>query len=63
MARDFPHVEVFKGADDDYYWRIKATNGEELARSSEGYDSRYGALEGFFTTREAMGRSTIDADG
>jgi len=33
------HAELWEAAD-DWYFRIVAANGEELARSSEGYRNR-----------------------
>ncbi len=34
--------QIFPGKDGDHYWRQVADNGEELARSSEGYESESG---------------------
>lgn len=37
--------EVFKGTNGNYYFRLKAPNGEKIAQS-EGYASKQGALNG-----------------
>ena len=37
-------VEFFRGDDGDWYFRIKAGNGRELARSSEGYRQKRSAV-------------------
>lgn len=31
--------EVFQGTDGNWYWRLRSTNGERLARSNFHYDS------------------------
>ena len=36
-------IELFKGEDGQYYWRIKSTNGNTLA-TSEGYTTKQSAL-------------------
>jgi uncharacterized protein YegP (UPF0339 family) len=33
-------VEVYQGGDGDWYWRARASNGEVVSDSSEGYTSR-----------------------
>ncbi len=30
-------IEVYKGKDGDYWWRLRASNGKVRADSSEGY--------------------------
>lgn len=37
--------EIFKGIDGNFYFRLKAENGEKIAHS-EGYTSKQGALNG-----------------
>jgi len=37
-------IEVFKGSDEQYYWRIKHNNENTLV-TSEGYVSKAGAIE------------------
>ncbi len=36
---------VFKGSNGQYYWHLKAPNGEIICQS-EGYTSKQGALNG-----------------
>lgn len=45
-----PMYQIFPGKDGDHYWRQLGGNGEEIARSSEGYESEEGA-------RKALDRS------
>lgn len=40
-----PEFEVFKGNDDQYYFRLRAANNE-IVLSSEGYVSKDGCLNG-----------------
>ena len=42
--------EVFRGEDGQWYWRLKAANGEIIAQS-EGYQRRQSALEGIESVR------------
>jgi uncharacterized protein YegP (UPF0339 family) len=37
-------AELFKGAGGDFYWHIKADNGEIIADGSESYRNRDDAL-------------------
>lgn len=37
-------VRVYPGVDGDYRWQAFATNGEEIAESSEGYRNHLDAL-------------------
>ncbi len=43
--------EVFKGKDDNWYWHLKAGNGEIIA-VSEGYSSKQMALHGIESVRK-----------
>lgn len=45
--------EVFKGKDDQYYWRLKAANGEIVAQS-EGYNTEDDARWGTEAVRNAV---------
>src|SRR5438309_1489401 len=36
-------VEYYQDKGKEWRWRLKATNGVEMARSSEGYDTKAGA--------------------
>lgn len=40
-----PKFEIFKGVNGNFYFRLKAENGEIIA-SSEGYTSKQGAQNG-----------------
>lgn len=42
--------EIFKATNGEYYFRLKAENGEIIA-SSEGYSSKQGALNGVAAVR------------
>lgn len=39
-----PKVEVFKGKDGDWYWHLKADNGQIIADGGEGYKNKLDAL-------------------
>lgn len=43
--------EVFKGKDSQWYWHLKAGNGEIIA-VSEGYSSKQMALHGIESVKE-----------
>jgi hypothetical protein len=45
-----PKFEIFRGADQDFYFRLRAQNGEILL-ASEGYQSKQGAKEAVQTVR------------
>lgn len=47
------HLEVYEGRDGEWYWRLRAANGEPVA-SGEGYVSKAGALEGIRATAHAL---------
>ncbi|MGD9891494.1 MAG: HVO_2922 family protein [Dehalococcoidia bacterium] len=38
--------EVYRDAKSEYRWRLKATNGQTIATSGEGYSSRQSCLNG-----------------
>lgn len=52
------NVEVFKGKDGQYYFRIKAANGEPIAHS-EGYKNLRDAIDTAELLRNHMGKSVI----
>lgn len=52
------NVEVFEGKDNQWYYRVKANNGEVLA-SSEGYSVQASAYKG----AEALQRALVDDKG
>ena len=37
-------MDVYQGADGQFYWRLKAKNGRVIAIGGEGYKSRSGVL-------------------
>lgn len=43
--------QIFPGKDGDHYWRQLGENGEELARSSEGYSDKEGAERALRTSQ------------
>lgn len=57
---DATGFESFKGADDQWYWHLRAENGEIIAQS-EGYSSHKGALDGIEAVKDAV-RDAILAD-
>jgi uncharacterized protein YegP (UPF0339 family) len=52
------NVEVFKGKDGKWYFRVKAANGEPIAHS-EGYHNLRDAIDTAENLREHMGKSVI----
>lgn len=51
-----PKYEIFKGADHDFYFHLRAQNGEILL-ASEGYESKQGAKNGIQSIRDLVDRS------
>lgn len=52
--------EIFKGKNGQYYFRLKAANGEIIA-FSEGYTTKQGAQNGIDAVkRTAPGAPTVD---
>lgn len=52
--------EIFKGSNGQYYFRLKAENGEIIAQS-EGYTSKQGAQNGIAAVRRcAPAAQTVD---
>lgn len=43
MSKDAA-VDVYKGNDGKFYYRVKAGNGEIIADSSQGYSRRWSAV-------------------
>jgi hypothetical protein len=55
-----PKFEIFKGTNDKYYFRLKASNGEIIAQS-EGYSSKQGAQDGVASVKKnAPTATTVD---
>lgn len=40
-------AEIFQGANLQWYWRVKAKNGQIIATGGEGYTRRFSAQRGF----------------
>ncbi len=51
MTNSNPKFEVFKGIDNQWYFNLKAPNGEIIA-SSEGYKQKSGALNGIDSIKQ-----------
>ena len=56
MAVDF---DVRKSVNNQWYWRFNATNGEEIARSSETYSSRRACLQSIKIVRVNASTCTV----
>lgn len=63
MSRETDRVEVFRGDDGDWYWRRIATNGEELSRSSEGYQEQGEAVHMAGTVNKGIGITLTEPAG
>lgn len=46
-----PKFQVFKGKDDQYYFHLKALNGEIIC-SGEGYTTKQNCLKGIHAIKE-----------
>ncbi len=44
--------EVYKDNKGEYRWRLKASNGQTIATSGEGYTSRAGCMNGIESVKE-----------
>lgn len=44
MATD-EHIEVYRGEDNDWWWRWVAPNGKKRGDSGEGYENREDCFE------------------
>lgn len=49
-----PRIEFFKGDDGKIYFRVLASEGDELVRSTDGYERREGARGGLDALRGVM---------
>ena len=50
-SQDNDNFSIFKGVDDQYYFHLKAKNGEVILSSSEGYVSEQGVKIGIDSVR------------
>ena len=49
-----PKFEIFTGANGEYYFRLRAKNGEPIL-ASEGYEAKGSAMNGIESVRENAG--------
>jgi len=54
-----PKFQVFKGEDDQFYFRLKAANGEIIC-ASQGYTSKQSCLNGIEAVKTAASSATIE---
>ncbi len=50
--------EVYKDAKGEFRWRLKATNGELIANSGEGYKAKADCLHGIDLIKEGASKAT-----
>jgi uncharacterized protein YegP (UPF0339 family) len=50
--------EVYKDAKGEFRWRLKATNGESIANSGEGYKAKADCLHGIGLIKEGASKAT-----
>jgi len=53
MSKVKYHIQVFKGKDNQWYWRLQSVNGQILL-SSEGYTRKESAVEVSSNLRDTM---------
>jgi len=53
-------VEYYQDKSKEYRWRLTATNGRDMARSSEGYKSKEGAEKGFELLRSGAKSAEVE---
>lgn len=54
-----PKFQVFKGKDGQFYFRLKAANGEVIA-SSEGYTTKQSCLNGIAAIKSVASSAPIE---
>lgn len=52
------HFELYRDADGDWRWRLKAGNGRVVASSGEGYQKKFDALAGIDLVRSVSNAGT-----
>jgi uncharacterized protein YegP (UPF0339 family) len=62
MAAKRPVVELYKDKGGEWRWRLKATNGQIIATSGEGYKSRSNADRAIDTVIHAFMECEIGAE-
>jgi uncharacterized protein YegP (UPF0339 family) len=55
-----PEFEYYKGSDGDWYWRFWSKNYKIIARSSEGYDTKQGCLNGIRVIQEEAAGAEVN---
>lgn len=58
MSARLPKIEVFQGADRQWYWHLKSGNSQIVA-ASEGYKTRTGAASGAKALKRLSGMAVI----
>ncbi len=54
-----PKFQVFKGADKQFYFRLRATNGEIIC-SSEGYTTKQSCLNGIQSVKSVATNAPVE---
>ena len=52
--------EVYKDSKGEFRWRLKATNGETIATSGEGYKAKADCTHGIDLIKEGASKATTD---
>jgi len=55
--------ELFVDAADEWRWRLVAANGNIIADSGEGYNSKQGAKRGIESVKRVAGDAEIEEQG
>jgi len=53
-------LNIFQGRNKEYYWNIKASNGQIIATSGEGFTKKYNCKESVKKLIEAFRLNKID---
>jgi len=54
-----PKFQVFKGIDDQFYFRLRAANGEVIC-SSQGYTTKQSCLNGIEAVQSVAASASIE---
>lgn len=54
-----PKWQIFKGKDDQYYFRLKAANGEIIC-SSEGYTTKQSCEKGIEAVKKVAAEAPVE---
>ena len=57
-----PKFQVFKGEDDQFYFRLKAANGEIIC-ASQGYTTKQSCINGIEAIKTVAAQSPIEELG